>query len=83
MENIKSACNKAEIIQYYKENCKKDTLKTGLEYERISLDSRALENAPYKVLSEIIKNFAMINEWELIFDSDIVIGAKMVLIQFH
>ncbi len=67
---------KAEIIQYYKENCKKDTLKTGLEYERISLDSRALENAPYKVLSEIIKNFAMINEWELIFDSDIVIGAK-------
>ena len=67
---------RAEIKSYYIENCKKGILKTGLEYERISLDSRTFETAKYNVLSEIIKNFALINEWELIFDSDIVIGAK-------
>lgn len=67
---------KAEITSYYKQNCKKGTLKTGLEYERISLDSRSYETANYKYLSEIIKNFALVNEWELMIDSDIVIGAK-------
>ncbi len=67
---------KAEIEAYYKQNCKKGSLKTGLEYERISLDSRTYENAKYNILSEIIKNFALMNEWDLIIDSDIVIGAK-------
>ncbi len=67
---------KAEITSYYKQNCKRGSLKTGLEYERISLDSRSYETASYKILSEIIKNFAIVNEWELVVDSDIVIGAK-------
>jgi len=66
----------SEISAYYKQHCKKGHLKTGLEYERISLDSRSYETADYKVLAEIIKNFALVNEWELIVDSDIVIGAK-------
>lgn len=66
---------KAEIKDYYIQNCK-NTLKTGLEYERISLDSRSFETAKYQQLSEIIKNFALMNEWELIFDSDIIIGAR-------
>ncbi len=67
---------KAEIKDYYMQNCKKSALKTGLEYERVSLDSRTFETAKYQFLSEIIKNFALMNEWELIIDSDIVIGAK-------
>jgi len=75
---------KAEIADYYRQSCKKGTLKTGIEYERISLDSRVFETAPYRFLSEIIKNFAMINEWEVIEDinpdgthgKNITIGAK-------
>lgn len=67
---------KTEIKDYYIQNCKKSALKTGLEYERVSLDSRTFETAKYQFLSEIIKNFALMNEWELIIDSDIVIGAK-------
>ena len=67
---------KREIEEYYKSNCKKGALKIGLEYERISLDSRAYEPAEYKNLSEIIRNFALVNEWELVVDSNIIIGAK-------
>ncbi len=67
---------KTEIAEYYSQNCKKGDLKIGLEYERISLDSRSYENANYRFLSEIIKNFALINDWEIIYDSDTIIGAK-------
>lgn len=67
---------KTEIKEYYKANCKKGKLKIGLEYERVSLDSRAYEPAEYRFLSEIIRNFALMNEWELIVDSNIIIGAR-------
>lgn len=67
---------KAEIAEYYKNNCKKGSLKTGLEYERVSLDSRTFETADYKNLAEIIRNFALINEWEIISDENTVIGAR-------
>ena len=66
---------RAEIVEYYQSNCKKDTLKTGLEYERVSLDSRTYETAKYNLLAEIIKNFALMNEWELVFTSNIITGA--------
>ncbi len=67
---------KREIEEYYRSNCKKGELKVGLEYERVSLDSRAYEPAEYRCLSEIIRNFALMNEWELVIDSNIIIGAK-------
>lgn len=67
---------KREIEEYYRANCKKGELKIGLEYERVSLDSRAYEPAEYRFLAEIIRNFALMNEWELVVDSNIIIGAK-------
>ncbi len=67
---------KREIEEYYRGNCKKGTLKIGLEYERVSLDSRTYEPAQYNFLSETIRNFALMNNWELIVDSNIIIGAK-------
>lgn len=47
----------------------------GLEYERLSLDENTLENASYEKLEKIIKAFSENNNWELIYDSNIIIGA--------
>lgn len=66
---------KMEIIDYYRRNCKKGNLKIGLEFERVSLDSRTFESAEYKALCEIIRNFALLNGWKLTVDSNIIIGA--------
>lgn len=67
---------KREIAEYYNSNSKKiNNLKTGLEYERISLDSRTYETACYNNIAEIIRNFALIRGWDLISDSNIIIGA--------
>jgi len=47
----------------------------GLEYERLSLDKNTYVNAEYKKLEITIKQFALEQNWELLFDSDVLIGA--------
>ena len=52
------------------------TQKIGLEYERLSLDKNTLENASYEKLSKIIEHFSNIQNWDLIYDNETIIGAK-------
>ncbi len=62
------------IREYYKNSCKED-LKFGLEYERISINSDTLQNADYNIIEKIIKNFAHIKGWGLLYDENTLIGA--------
>lgn len=48
----------------------------GIEYERISFDKNTKSVATYDKISKIIENFSSILNWDLIYDSGIVIGAK-------
>ena len=63
-----------QIKEYYKNSCKEE-LKFGLEYERISINSTTLKNADYNCIEKIIKNFAHIKGWGLLYDEDTLIGA--------
>ena len=63
-----------DIEKYYFVSKNKKSL-IGLEYERLSLDKNTFENAGYEKLEKIIKTFAQNNNWELIYDNNIVIGA--------
>lgn len=47
----------------------------GLEYERLSLDEATYLNADYKSVSTIVRLFATISNWEIIYDNDTLIGA--------
>lgn len=66
-----------DIIGYYIKNQKQDNFKIGLEYERISLDKNSFHQADFNNLFEIIKGFANINGWDLIYDNNTIIGAKL------
>lgn len=64
-----------DILKYYKKGeSSKETL--GLEYERISLDKNTYLQANFNNLFEIIRNFAILNDFELVYDKNIIIGAK-------
>ena len=63
-----------QIREYYQNSCKSD-LKYGLEYERVSINSATLKNADYESIEKIIKNFADIKGWGLLYDEDTLIGA--------
>ena len=64
-----------DIEKFYLSNVKNSNL-FGIEYERISFDKKTKSVASYDKISKIIKSFSEILKWELIYDSDIVIGAK-------
>lgn len=63
-----------QIREYYKNSCKEE-LKFGLEYERISINSATLKNADYNCIEKIIKSFAHIKGWGLLYDDGTLIGA--------
>ena len=63
-----------QIREYYQSSCKSD-LRYGLEYERVSINSATLKSADYESIEKIIKNFADINGWGLLYDEDTLIGA--------
>ncbi len=59
---------------YFKDKNRKSLF--GLEYERISFDKKTQSVASYEKISKIIENFASILNWELLYDGDVLIGAK-------
>ena len=61
------------IREYYLASAKSD-LKFGLEYERLSLDKNTLKNAPYERIEKIIKTFADLKGWGLLYDDKTLIG---------
>lgn len=65
-----------QIKQYYTDSAKdeKDS-KFGLEYERIAVDSLSLKSADYNHIEKIIKNFAHIKNWGILYDEKTIIGA--------
>lgn len=70
------ALTKEQIIDYYESNCKQESeFKIGLEYERVSVNSKTLENAPYEDLRQIITHFAIIKGWGTLKDDGVIIGA--------
>lgn len=78
MQNLLQKQEKLEfqdIINYYlgSENNNK---RIGLEYERISADKVSFKQADFNNLFEIIKNFSLLNNFELIYDENTIIGAK-------
>lgn len=67
--------NTAQIEQYYINSIKqKHALKFGLEYERISIDLSNGKNAQYKYIEKIIKDFASMLNWGLLYDNKTLIG---------
>ena len=75
IKNSPSKLTIDEIEKFYLLK-KSDCSYFGLEYERISFDVKNNTAASYNQLFNIIKNFASILKWELIFDEDVLIGAK-------
>ncbi len=65
--------NFEQIRDYYLDSCKED-LKYGLEYEKISVNSDTLKSAGYDYIEKIIKNFAHIKGWGLLYDEKTLIG---------
>lgn len=64
-----------DIINYYSKG-ENQNKRIGLEYERISIDSKTFKQAKFESLFEIIKEFSKINGFELIYDNETIIGAK-------
>lgn len=63
-----------DIEKFYVNNNSQS--KYGLEYERLSLNKKTLENASYEVMAKIISDFSGILNWEIVYDEDTIIGAK-------
>ncbi|GBF22660.1 gamma-glutamylcysteine synthetase [Candidatus Gastranaerophilus sp. (ex Termes propinquus)] len=67
---------KDQIVNYYCQSCKKKSeFRVGLEYERVSINSKSFKSAAYDDLRQIITHFAIIKGWELLKDGCLVIGA--------
>ena len=65
-----------KIKNYYFSNCKpKSSHKIGLEYEQISLHCITKKTDLASIL-EIIKEFSQKENWKLIYDNNVLIGAK-------
>ena len=80
MLNYKQVQNKYinfdDIRQYYTNGAKPVCEhKFGLEYERISIDKTTLKTAHFDNLVKIIKTFAQVMDWEILFDNNTIIGA--------
>lgn len=68
--------DKKEIKNYYLSNCKpKNMHKIGLEYERISINSNTKKPDLTGIL-KTIEEFSNKENWKLILDSGVLIGAK-------
>ena len=65
----------SDIEQFYLSNMTSN-LKIGLEYERLSIDKNTLESADYEKIKKITEHFALIQNWELVYDNETLIGAK-------
>lgn len=63
-----------KIEKFYLKGMKNE-FSYGIEYERLALDKETLENASYEKVSKIIKDFASILNWNLIYDEETIIGA--------
>ena len=68
----------SDIEKFYTSKEKNNFL-FGIEYERVSFNIKNKTAAKYDEMSKIIKNFASILKWELLFDDDTIIGARDVL----
>lgn len=71
--------SKTQILEEYYNSFKSPAdFKIGLEYERISVNSDTLKNAPYAgsdSMINIITQFASTKGWEVLKDKEIIIGA--------
>ena len=65
----------SDIEKFYLKGATNE-LKIGLEYERLSIDKNTFESADYERVEQIIKHFASLKKWELIYDDETIIGAK-------
>ncbi|MBE7706544.1 MAG: hypothetical protein E7Z91_04810 [Cyanobacteria bacterium SIG30] len=67
---------KEDLIEYYKKGCKKECdFKIGIEWEKISLNKNTYKNANYEDIKKIIEQFALLNDWKILKDNDVIIGA--------
>ena len=65
-----------EIVNYYKSSCKiSSNKKIGLEYERISANSKNLKSIDPELMSKTIEEFAKNYGWGILYDENIVLGA--------
>lgn len=65
-----------EIVGYYKSACKtSENKKIGLEYERISLNSKTQATIDPGLMSKSIEEFAKRYGWGILYDGDTVLGA--------
>lgn len=64
-----------DIKNFYISSEKMDE-KIGIEYERISLNNSDFKQADFNNIFEIIKNFSKLNNFELVYDNETIIGAK-------
>ncbi len=71
----KDKLNISDIEKFYLSNKTNKNL-FGIEYERISFDKKTKSCASYEKISKIIENFSSIMNWKLIYDTNIIIGAK-------
>ena len=76
MQNLlEKTLTKEDIISYYSKG-ESDKKLIGLEYERISLDKKTFFQADFKKLFKIFEDFSKLNDFELIYDKNTIIGAK-------
>jgi len=72
--------SKTQILEEYYNAFKAPAdFKVGLEYERVSINSETLRNAPYSggdSLVNLITQFASTKGWEVIKDKGVIIGAS-------
>jgi len=67
---------KEQILDYYYTSCKnRNEFRVGLEYERVSVNSKTLKSAPYEDLRQIITHFAIIKGWGTLKDEGVTVGA--------
>lgn len=78
IKNLKTAEKNSltlrDIERFY--NNENQDSKFGLEYERLSLDKKTLKTADYKTVANIISDYARILNWDILYDTETIIGAK-------
>ncbi len=70
---LKKQFKVTDAIKFYKGS---NNSLIGLEYERITLDKKTLQVPDFNKVSKIIEHFSKILNWELVYDNEIIIGAK-------
>jgi len=62
-------------IEYFYFRRKKTVFLYGLEYERLSLNKETFLNSDYESISTIVRLFATISKWDILYDENTIIGA--------